>query len=122
MTRWVARGRPILDGSSREAKIMGVLNVTPDSFSDGGRWLTPETAADHAARLVRDGAGILDVGGESSRPGADPVSLREELRRVMPTIEAIAAELSIPISIDTTKAEVARQAIAAGASIINDIT
>ncbi len=122
MTRWVACGRPILDGSGREAKIMGIVNVTPDSFSDGGQWLTPEAAVDHAARLVRDGAGILDVGGESSRPGSDPVPLVEEIRRVLPAIQAIGAELSVPISVDTTKAEVARLAIAAGASIINDIT
>ncbi len=122
MRRWVACGRPIFEGSSRVAKIMGIVNVTPDSFSDGGQWLTPEAATDHAARLVRDGAGILDVGGESSRPGSDPVPLDEEVRRVIPAIDAIGAELSVPISVDTTKAEVARLAIAAGASIINDIT
>ena len=122
MTRWVACGQSILHGSGREAKIMGIVNVTPDSFSDGGSWLTPETAVDHAARLVRDGADILDIGGESSRPGSDPVPLLDEIRRVIPAIQAIAAELSVPISVDTTKAEVARLAIAAGASIINDIT
>jgi len=121
MSRWNACGRSILDGSAPRAKIMGVVNVTPDSFSDGGRWGTPELAAEHASRLVNDGADLLDIGGESSRPGSDPVPLDEELRRVIPAVEAIAG-LKVPISVDTTKAEVARLAIRAGASIINDIT
>jgi dihydropteroate synthase len=103
--------------------VMGVINVTPDSFSDGGRLATPFDAAAHALRLVAEGAGILDVGGESSRPGAEPVPLSEEVRRVVPALEAIVAAVgeSVPISVDTTKAEVARRAIAAGASVINDI-
>jgi dihydropteroate synthase len=101
---------------------MAIVNCTPDSFSDGGRNSSLESALAHSRRLVAEGAEILDIGGESSRPGAEPVTLEEELRRVIPVIEALAGETSLPISIDTTKAEVARQAIAAGASIINDIS
>jgi dihydropteroate synthase len=100
---------------------MGIVNVTPDSFSDGGRTRAPDAAVAHALRLVDEGAEILDIGGESSRPGAEPVPLDEELRRVLPAVEALAARVEVPISVDTTKAEVARRAIAAGASIINDI-
>jgi dihydropteroate synthase len=102
--------------------IMGVLNVTPDSFSDGGRFLDADTAIAHARRLVADGADIIDVGGESTRPGAEPVSSDDELRRVQPVIEAIASEIGVPVSIDTRKAEVAEACIAAGASMINDVT
>jgi len=101
---------------------MGVLNVTPDSFSDGGRFLQPLNAVQHGLALIRDGADILDVGGESTRPGAEEVSTATELRRVIPVIEGIARAADTPISIDTTKAEVAREALAAGASIVNDIT
>lgn len=101
---------------------MGVLNVTPDSFSDGGRWLEPSAAIDHAKRMVADGAGIIDVGGESTRPGAEPVPDAEERRRVLPVIEAIARDLDVPISIDTRKPEVARAAVEAGAAIVNDTT
>jgi dihydropteroate synthase len=101
---------------------MGIVNVTPDSFSDGGRASLLDDAVARAKTLVEQGADILDVGGESSRPGAEPVELTEELRRVIPAIEAIAATVDVPISVDTTKAEVARQALAAGASIVNDIT
>ena len=101
---------------------MGIVNLTPDSFSDGGRTHNPEDALRHAKRLAAEGAGLLDLGGESSRPGADPVSLAEELRRVIPIVEAIVDQMTIPLSIDTTKAEVARQALKAGAVIINDIT
>jgi dihydropteroate synthase len=100
---------------------MGIVNVTPDSFSDGGRTRATEDAVAHALRLVDEEADILDIGGESSRPGAEPVSLDEELRRVIPVIEALAQQVSVPISVDTTKAEVARRAIATGASIVNDI-
>ncbi|MBV9274519.1 MAG: dihydropteroate synthase [Verrucomicrobia bacterium] len=108
---------------SRAAKVMGVLNVTPDSFSDGGKFFSFEAAVEHARELVADGAEIIDVGGESTRPGADPVPLDEELRRTIPVIERIHVECpAIIISIDTYKAEVARQAIAAGAEIINDVT
>lgn len=99
---------------------MGVLNVTPDSFSDGGRFLDPELAVAHGRRLVAEGADIVDVGGESTRPGAEPVAEDVELRRVLPVIEALAG--SVRISIDTTKAAVARAAVHAGASLINDIS
>jgi len=101
--------------------LMGIVNVTPDSFSDGGSFLSPERAIEHGRQLVEQGAGILDVGGESSRPGADPVSAAEELRRTIPVIEGVAST-GVPISIDTTKADVAREAIAAGATIVNDIS
>ena len=100
---------------------MGILNVTPDSFSDGGEFVDIEKAVDHAKRLVADGADIIDVGGESTRPGAERVSLEDELQRVIPVIKRLATEIDIPISIDTYKAEVARQAVAAGATIINDV-
>jgi dihydropteroate synthase len=103
-------------------KVMGIVNLTPDSFSDGGLNVNREAAVSHARRLAGEGADILDLGGESSRPGAEPVALEEELRRVIPVVEILAGEMSIPISIDTTKAEVARQALKAGASIINDIS
>ena len=102
--------------------LMGILNVTPDSFSDGGEATNLESAVKKGLQLVEDGADILDIGGESTRPGADPVSEEEELRRVIPAIKALAARTPVPISIDTTKAEVARQAIQAGAIIINDIS
>ncbi|GAA0138052.1 dihydropteroate synthase [Paenibacillus sp. YSY-4.3] len=102
--------------------IMGILNVTPDSFSDGGRYNGAERAVAHALEMVRDGADIIDIGGESTRPGHAPVSLDEELDRVVPIVEAIHREAPhIPISVDTYKAEVARQSLAAGAHIINDI-
>ncbi|NLI30157.1 MAG: dihydropteroate synthase [Nitrospiraceae bacterium] len=101
---------------------MGVINVTPDSFSDGGRYREPASAVDHALHLVAEGADILDIGGESTRPGAEPVSAEEELLRTIPVIEQLARTVSVPISIDTCKAEVARRALEAGASIINDIS
>ena len=102
--------------------IMGILNITPDSFSDGGQFFYPSKAIDHALFLQDAGADILDIGGESTRPGSDPVSLDQELDRVIPVIEKLAPQLSIPISIDTYKSEVARQALKAGAVMINDIT
>ncbi|MEQ9409239.1 MAG: dihydropteroate synthase [Fuerstiella sp.] len=102
--------------------LMGILNVTPDSFSDGGDYASLETAVAHGLMLVDDGADLLDIGGESSRPGAEPVSVDEELSRTIPVIEQLCREVKIPISIDTTKAEVARQAIRAGAAIVNDIS
>ena len=105
--------------SSRETLIMGVLNLTPDSFSDGGRW--QGRAVERALQMVEEGADLIDIGGESSRPGASPVPLEEELERVIPAIRAIRAESDIPISVDTVKAEVARQALAEGAEVINDI-
>jgi dihydropteroate synthase len=103
--------------------VMGIVNVTPDSFSDGGAYLDPTLAVNHGIELERDGATILDVGGESTRPGAPPVSEKEELRRVVPVIECLVARgVSARISIDTSKAEVARQALAAGATLVNDVT
>ncbi len=102
--------------------VMGIVNVTPDSFSDGGRHATTDAAIEHALRLAAEGADFLDVGGESSRPGATAVALDEELARVVPVVRGLAARTIVPISIDTTKAEVARQAIDAGATIVNDIS
>lgn len=102
--------------------IFGVVNVTPDSFSDGGRYLDPRRAVDHGLALVEQGADVLDVGGESTRPRADPVAADEELRRVLPVIEQLAGRLNVPISVDTYKAEVARAALAGGACIVNDIS
>jgi len=101
---------------------MGILNVTPDSFSDGGEVTNVDTAVKKGLRLIEQGADILDIGGESTRPGSDPVSLEEELRRVVPVVQELMAQSDIPISVDTTKAEVARQSLAAGAVIINDIS
>jgi dihydropteroate synthase len=108
---------------SRSGLIMGILNVTPDSFSDGNLYLDPEMAMKHARQMIADGADILDVGGESSRPGSDPVSLEEEIRRVIPIVQRIRHEYpDLLISIDTYKAETARRAIREGANILNDIT
>ena len=101
---------------------MGVVNVTPDSFSDGGRYLDRDDAVAHGVAMHRRGADLVDVGGESTRPGADPLPEEEELRRVIPVIERLASRVSVPISIDTYKASVARAAVGAGASIINDIS
>jgi dihydropteroate synthase len=118
---WKTRRRTLY--LSRSAKIMGILNVTPDSFSDGGQFFSLEAAVSHARELVAEGAEIIDVGGESTRPGADPVPLEEELRRIIPVIQKIRAQFpSVLISVDTYKAATARQAIRAGADIINDIT
>jgi dihydropteroate synthase len=103
-------------------KVMGIVNATPDSFSDGGRIGGVAEAVQHARRLVGEGADLLDLGGESSRPGSLPVAVDEELRRVIPAVAAVAAELGVPVSVDTTKAEVARRALDAGAAIINDIS
>jgi len=102
-------------------RVMGILNVTPDSFSDGGRFLDREAALRQGRALVAEGADILDVGGESTRPGAATVSVQEELDRVIPVIEALAGELPVPLSIDTSKPEVIEAAVAAGASLINDV-
>ena len=101
---------------------MGILNVTPDSFSDGAQFSSLDKARAHAEQMIAEGADIIDVGGELTRPGAVPVTAEEEIARVVPVIEAIAARTDIPISIDTTKALVARGAIAAGATIVNDIS
>jgi dihydropteroate synthase len=103
-------------------KLMGIVNVTPDSFSDGGEFLDQTRAIEQCLRLVDDGADLLDVGGESTRPGAVPVGEEEEIRRVVPVIAEVARRVSVPISIDTTKAAVARHALDAGAAIVNDIS
>ncbi len=105
----------------RRPLVMGILNVTPDSFSDGGRYTDVEAALAHARRLVAEGADLIDVGGESTRPGAEPVDAKEELARVLPVIEACVAELAVPISIDTSKPRVMREATRAGAQMINDV-
>ncbi|MBF0175943.1 MAG: dihydropteroate synthase [Magnetococcales bacterium] len=118
--RWHCGGYRILDCS--RPLIMGVINVTPDSFSDGGRHADPETAVAHGIAMVHAGAHILDVGGESTRPGAQPVSEAEEMRRVIPVVQALASSVHVPISIDTSKATVMSAAMEAGASLINDVT
>ena len=106
----------------RRTCIMGVVNVTPDSFSDGGKFFVRDAAVAQGQKLAADGADILDIGGESTRPFSDPVSVDEEIERVIPVIEKLADQVTIPISIDTMKAEVARRAIDAGASMINDVS
>lgn len=119
-TRWKI-GEEVLDLTNR-AILMGVLNVTPDSFSDGGEFFSTEAAVKHGLEMARNGAEIVDVGGESSRPGAQPVTPSEEMERVLPVIKQIAGAAPIHISIDTSKAAVARDALKAGATIINDVT
>ena len=114
-------GRSTLELGERTL-VMGILNTTPDSFSDGGRFVDPDAAVDRARRLIDSGADILDIGGESTRPFSDPVPLEEELRRVVPIVEAVRTMSDIPISVDTSKAEVARRALKAGADIINDVS
>ncbi|MBG7601043.1 MAG: dihydropteroate synthase [Gammaproteobacteria bacterium] len=110
-----------LDLDLNEPRVMGILNVTPDSFSDGGLFIKPSDALKHAVRMVGEGAAIIDVGGESTRPGAQSVSLQQELDRVIPVIEALTSQLSVPVSIDTSKPEVMREAATAGAGMINDV-
>lgn len=105
----------------RPTLVMGIVNVTPDSFSDGGRYLNAEAAMAHGVELVRQGADMLDIGGESTRPGAVPVPEAEELRRVLPVLEALAGRVAVPLSIDTRKPAVARAALQAGASLVNDV-
>jgi len=102
-------------------RVMGIVNVTPDSFSEGGAHSDPEAAVAHGLRLAAEGADVLDVGGESTRPGAGEVPLEEELRRVVPVVERLAKETSLPISVDTSKPEVMRAAVAAGAGLVNDV-
>ena len=119
-TLWKIAGRVV--DLSRHGMIMGVLNVTPDSFSDGGKFFAAEKAVEHGLKMTVDGAHIIDVGGESTRPGAEAIAAEEELRRVIPVIEKLRAKIDIFISIDTSKAAVARAAIEAGASIVNDVT
>jgi len=130
---WVLRGLDRSRGAQRirgkgweldcgkKTLVMGILNVTPDSFSDGGKWIDPDKAVEHAQAMVDDGADLIDVGGESTRPGHTPISAEEEIRRVEPVIRKLKARLDVPISIDTYKSEVATRAIAAGADVINDI-
>jgi dihydropteroate synthase len=117
---WKIAGRVV--DLSRRGMIMGVLNVTPDSFSDGGEFFSTEKAVEHGLQMAADGAQIIDVGGESTRPGAEPISVDEELRRVIPVIENLRRKIDIFISIDTSKSEVASAALDAGASIVNDVT
>ena len=102
--------------------VMGVLNVTPDSFSDGGQFFAPDKAVEHGLQMAADGAAIIDVGGESTRPGSESVSAEQQIKRVVPVIEALCQKINVPVSIDTYKIEVARAALDAGAAIINDIT
>src|SRR5262249_47392666 len=117
---WHLRDRVLTPGDP--PLVMGIVNVTPDSFSDGGRFATVEAAVAHGLELAAQGAALLDVGGESSRPGSLPVPLEEELRRVAPGVERSARSTDVPISVDPSKAEVAREALRAGAHVINDIT
>lgn len=114
-------GQRVLDLSSR-THLMGVLNVTPDSFSDGGRFFKLEEAVKQGLKLAEEGADIIDVGGESTRPGSEPVAIEEELRRVLPVIEELAKRIDLPISIDTYKSKVAKEALDSGASMVNDIS
>ncbi len=117
----IFRARQFEFAFPRPVLVMGIVNVTPDSFSDGGQFCDAAAAVAHGVDLVRQGAEILDIGGESTRPGAAPVGETEELRRVVPVIEALAAQVPVPLSIDTMKPAVARAAVAAGASVINDV-
>jgi len=117
---WHIRDRSLPIGE--RTLIMGILNVTPDSFSDGGQFNTFDAALAHADKLISEGADIIDVGGESTRPGGESISIDEEIRRVVPIIEALAHRTDTPVSVDTTKSEVARAALDAGASIVNDIS
>ena len=120
MTSWQIKDREMPIGE--RTLIMGILNVTPDSFSDGGQFVTLDAALAHAEQMIAEGADIIDVGGESTRPGSEPISPDEEIRRVVPVIEAPAQRTDVPVSVDTTKSEVARAALDAGAAIVNDIS
>ena len=119
-TCWQLRTRTLTPG--KIPLLMGIVNVTPDSFSDGGQFLDPAAAVDHGLRLADEGADILDIGGESTRPGAKPVDAADELRRVMPVVAGLCERTDLPVSIDTSKSAVAREAVAAGAEIVNDVT
>ncbi len=121
MTRFWHIGNRVLPIGQRTL-IMGILNVTPDSFSDGGQFFTVDDALAHAEQMISEGTDIVDVGGESTRPGGEPVSADQEIKRVVPVIEALVDRFDIPISVDTTKSEVARAALDAGAAIVNDIS
>ncbi len=117
---WDCRGRRLLLGF--RPLVMGIVNVTPDSFSDGGRFLDPSVAVEHGLRLIAEGADLLDIGGESTRPGSEPVPTDEELRRVLPVVRELAKRSAVPISVDTAKAVVAQACLDAGAVIVNDVT
>ena len=117
----ILRARQFTFTFPRPTLVMGIVNVTPDSFSDGGQFLAPAAAVQHALELIQEGADIIDVGGESTRPKAPVVSEAEELRRVLPVVEALAGQVRVPISIDTMKPAVARAALQAGASVVNDV-
>ena len=118
----IEQPRPPVTGLTMDrTRLMGIVNVTPDSFSDGGRWLDPAAAVAHGLRLEAEGADILDIGGESTRPGAEPIGIDEELRRVIPVVAGLARQVRVPISIDTRNAEVMRRAADAGARMINDV-
>ena len=120
MTELIIRNHRFIWGD--RTYLMGIVNVTPDSFSDGGQFNQRQQAVNHALMMIEQGADLIDVGGQSTRPGAEQISLAEELERVIPVVEALRQQSTIPISVDTTRAEVARQAIASGADIINDIS
>jgi dihydropteroate synthase len=122
MDRLIWRAGPLELDCSERTLVMGVLNVTPDSFSDGGRFLDHEAAVSHGLAMARNGADIIDVGGESTRPGSEPVAPDDELARVVPVVKRLAAESDVALSIDTRRADVARAAIDAGASIVNDVS
>ncbi len=117
---------PFADGGTlplgRVSRVMGVLNVTPDSFSDGGRHLDASAALEAVERMAEEGADLIDVGGESTRPGAEPVETQEEIRRVVPVVEAVKRRIRLRVSVDTSKVEVARRAIGAGADLVNDVS
>jgi dihydropteroate synthase len=120
MNPWRLRRRDLPLG--KRCLVMGIVNVTPDSFSDGGRFLQTDAAIAHGLELVRQGADLLDIGGESTRPGSQPITLEEELQRVVPVVTALAQQTSVPISVDTSKAEVASSCLQAGAHLVNDVT
>lgn len=120
-TRWLACG-PFRLSLGKRTLVMGILNVTPDSFSDGGRYASPRRALLRALAMQEEGADLIDIGGESTRPGAKAVSAQEQMRRILPVIERLAPQLRIPISVDTSKAVVAKQAIQEGASLVNDVS
>ncbi len=120
LDRWKLRTKTLFVG--RIPLLMGIINVTPDSFSDGGKYIDPDKAIQHGLKLAREGADILDIGGQSTRPGAEQVSVEEELRRVRPVVSELCRLASVPISIDTFQPEVAEEALIAGAEVINDIT
>lgn len=120
--RFIWRAGPYVLDCRARTLVMGIVNVTPDSFSDGGRFFDPEAAVSRGIEMVRDGADIVDIGGESTRPGSDPVSVEDEQARVLPVIKRLAAEVAVPISVDTRKHEVAEAAVDVGATIVNDVT